>query len=75
MSLKKDEIERISQQLDTQLALTLRFMDESPIMQKTSKMSPEEIEGLPESERAKLASDVLEVIENAKRKAKILTGN
>lgn len=57
-----------------QLALTLKFMDETEVMQRTSKMSPEQIEALPEVERKKLASDVLEVIENAKRKAKVLTG-
>lgn len=71
LNLKDVEPKRISQQLDTQLALTLRFMDETPIIKRVSKMSLEEIEALSESERRKLRTDVLEAIENAKRKARV----
>jgi hypothetical protein len=71
--MKDSKVNQHLRKLDRQLVLTLKFMDETPIMQQISKMSPEAIEGLPESERKKLKSDVLDVVENAIRKAKMLT--
>ena len=63
------EAENIKQELDTSFALTLKFMDEEPVMQTTAKMSPEELEALSETERAELRARVLAAIQNAKEKA------
>lgn len=70
--MKDSEVKKLSQQLDTQLALTLRFMDETAIFQRIHRMTAEEIEALPESERKELAGTVLDAIESAKRKAKAI---
>jgi len=38
--MKKEQMEKIKREQDLRLALTLKLMDESPIIQKVTKMTP-----------------------------------
>lgn len=63
------ELVEKARKLDMQLSLTLKFMDQSPIIQRVTKMRPQEIEALPPEEREKLKNAVLYAINSAKEKA------
>jgi len=70
--MKKEELERIKHKQDMRFALTLKFMDESPIIQKVTKMKPCELEALSEAERKEIQSLVLNAIDVAKEKAAMI---
>jgi len=70
--MKKEQMEKIKREQDLRLALTLKLMDESPIIQKVTKMTPSELEALPEAERKEIQSLVLNAINAAKEKAEMI---
>jgi len=70
--MKKEELERVKRKQDIRFALTLKFMDESPIIQKVTKMKPYEFEALSEAERQEIQSLVLNAINVAKEKATMI---
>lgn len=63
--MKSSEAEALKHKLDRKLSLTLNIMDQSPTIQRLSRMTPEEIEKLPETEREKLREETLKVINGA----------
>lgn len=67
--MNRENLVDLKNRLDQELRLTLKAMDESPVIQKITIMTPAEIESLPEPERVALQSEVLQAIEDAKRKA------
>jgi len=67
--LNAEEVRKLKLQLDKELTVILKAMDDSPVIQKITGMRVSEIEALPEDERRKLQSDVLKAINEAKRKA------
>jgi len=70
--MKKEELERIKRKQDIRFALTLKFMDQSPIIQKVTKMTPYELETLSEAERKEIQSLVLNAINVAQEKADMI---
>jgi len=70
--MKKEEVERIKRKQDIRFALTLKFMDQSPIIQKVTKMKPYELEALSETERGEIQALVLNAINVATEKAEMI---
>jgi len=70
--MKKEEVERIKREQDIRFALTLKFMDDSLVIQRLMKMSLHELENLSEAERKELQSRVLRAINIAKEKAAMI---
>jgi len=65
--MKRKEVDE--RKLNLGFALTLGFMDLSPVIEKVTKMKPEQIEALPPREREELKKAVLDAINAAKEKA------
>jgi len=70
--MRKEELEKIKRKQDMRLALTLKFMDQSPIIQRVTKMKPYELEALSDKERREIQSQVLRAINVAKEKAEMI---
>lgn len=70
--MKKEEVEKIKREQDMRFALTLKFMNESPIIQEVTKMKPYQLEGLSKKRREEIQGLVLNAIEVAKEKADMI---
>jgi len=68
--MNAEEAKELKRQLDKELTVILKAMDDSPVIQKVTRMTVSEIEALPQDERRKLQSGVLKAINEAKRKAR-----
>ena len=69
MTLSKEYVQQLKAQTDLQFTLTLRFMNENPIINNAEALSLQAIEELPMKDRRKLADDVTSAIEAAVKRA------
>ena len=68
MTLTKEYMEQMKKQLDLKLALTLKFMNSSPVLDETIQLSSNELKNLSDAKRNK----ILTTVENAAAFAEVI---
>ena len=68
MTLTKEYMEQMKKQLDLKLALTIKFMNSSPILEETIQMSSNDLKNLSDAKRNK----IILTVENAANFAEVI---